>query len=245
MQAQSLLTQPLGPRYNLQFGGDVQTRRYQDAPEFSNTRWSVNSGLQFRRGDIAVLGNLQAGQNYVDGEDNHDFGAVTAALEWGRGVDRRFTFSAKYGALRYAEGLTVRDVDQALISAGFGQRFNWAYGSEFGFDLAVGQDEAQEEGSPFGRDLLGASVRGVVQLRPALRLNFATHYLDADYDGEFVGLARQDEQWFTNLSLQMTHNRFKNWTAELLGRYVDNSSSVGLYDYDRVELGLGLKWLLN
>lgn len=244
-QLSSELSNPLSPRLSWQLGANLIARQYADAEEFSNNRWALASGLSYRLGDTTVNGTLSGGQTFVDGEKNQDFAAFTLGLVQRASEFWHWRSAAKAGLLRHGEDLTVRDVDQYLLTAGAGRRLNWAYGSEFGFDLALGQDQAVDEASPFGRDLIGLSLTGAIQLSPGLRLNLAGHYLDAEYDGEFVGSTRKDEQLFTDLSLQFTHNRWKNWSILLLSRYVENSSSIELYDYDRLDLGLGLTWLLE
>ncbi len=244
-QLSSELSSPLGPRLSWLLGANLIARQYADAEEFSHNRWALASGLRYRVGDTTFSSTLSGGQTFVDGSQNQNFAALSLGVLQRQSEFWHWRGAAKAGVLRHGDDLEVRDVDQFLLTAGAGRRLSWGYGSEFGLDLAIGRDKAVAEDSPFGRDLIGLTLSGAIHLSPGLRLNLAGHYLEADYDGDFVGTAREDEQLFTDLSLQYTHNRWKNWSILLLSRYVENSSSVELYDYDRLDLGLGLTVLLE
>ena len=66
--------------------------------------------------------------------------------------------------------------------------------------------------------------------------------LETDYDGLFFGSLREDEQ--TTALLQMEFRDVFSAGLVITPRilYVDNDSGVGLYKYDRTEVGVNVRW---
>lgn len=236
---------PFSPRWRWLNLAQASHRSYTDADEFNTLQWRVGSGLSYRQGDWELSGRVSGGQTYLDGEQNNDVTAINAAwrLNVSPLLSTRLQF--KLGSIRYADALSVRDVDQWLVSAGFSRRVNLAYGSEFGLDLIGGRDDAVENTSPNSRDVLGAGLFASTQLSPRWRLQLNSNLLQADYEGLFFGIERSDVQWFTVAGLRFTDNRWRNWAIGLEASYVDNQSDVDIYEYDRLDIALRVSWMLN
>lgn len=236
---------PFSPRWRWLNLAQASHRSYTDADEFNTLQWRVGSGLSYRQGDWELSGRVSGGQTYLDGEQNNDVTAFNATwrLNVSPLLSTRLQF--KLGSIRYADALSVRDVDQWLVSAGFSRRVNLAYGSEFGLDLIGGRDDAVESTSPNSRDVLGAGLFASTQLSPRWRLQLNSNLLQADYEGLFFGIERSDVQWFTVAGLRFTDNRWRNWAIGLEASYVDNQSDVDIYEYDRLDIALRVSWMLN
>lgn len=236
---------PVSPRWRWVNMAQVSNRSYTDADEFNTMQWRLGTGLSYRQGDWELSGNLSGGQTYLDGEQNNDVAALNGAwrLNLSPLLSTRLQF--KLGTIRYQDALSVRDVDQWLVSAGFSRRVTLAYGSEFGLDLIGGRDDAVESNSPNSRDVLGAGAFVSSQITPHWRVQLKSNLLQADYDGSFFGIERSDVQWFTVAGLRFTDNRWKNWAFGLDASYVDNQSDVDIYEYDRLDIALRVSWMLN
>lgn len=236
---------PFSPRWRWLSMAQLSNRSYTNADEFNTQQWRLGTGLSYRQGDWELSSRVSAGQTYLDGESNNDIAALNAA--WRLNVSPRLQtrLQFKLGNVRYDDALSVRDVDQWLMSAGFSRRVNLAYGGEIGLDLIGGHDEAVENASPYSRDVLGAGFFTATQLSPRWRLQFNTNLLKGRYDGTFFGIERNDVQWFTVTGLHFSDNRLRNWAFGLELSYVDNQSDVDLYEYERLDLALRVSWMLK
>jgi hypothetical protein len=66
--------------------------------------------------------------------------------------------------------------------------------------------------------------------------------LSTEYDGLFFGLSREDSQFTTAVRLEF-RNVFTDGLTLMPGlTYVENDSDVALYEYDRMEIGLLIRW---
>ena len=238
-------SRPLSPRFRWFGSGRANTRQFSDADELSTVHFGLGTGLGYRRGDWQTSLRFNASQLLVDGEENNDY--VSASLGWAHSGASFWTWraQAQYGQVRYDE-VSIRDVDQVLLALGATRRLNWIYGAELGMDLIGGVDEAVEDGSPNGRDIVGVSLSGILQFTPRWQASLSSHYLLAEYDGLFVsGLEREDQQLSTEIAVSFSDNRWRNWSLRAGALFVDNSSDVELFDYDRLDATLSLRRLFN
>ena len=65
----------------------------------------------------------------------------------------------------------------------------------------------------------------------------------SDYDGLFFGARREDTQLTSTLQLEFRDVLTPGLTIAPRIRYIDNDSGVALYDYDRTEVGLLIRWM--
>jgi hypothetical protein len=73
-------------------------------------------------------------------------------------------------------------------------------------------------------------------------LHLSAGYLTTDYDGLFFGAPREDDQFTTMLRLEFRDVLTDGLSFMPMLRYVDNASDVPLYEYDRTEIGLIVRW---
>ena len=105
----------------------------------------------------------------------------------------------------------------------------------------AGVEEADQTGSPFGRDLAGLRAGLSFLLTPRFTLSTGIAGLRSDYDGVFFGQTREDTQGSAQLGWA--------WRAGWLGGgalrgqllYVNNDSDIPLYNYERWDAGLSLR----
>lgn len=93
------------------------------------------------------------------------------------------------------------------------------------------------------RDLYGAGYRWLHQFSPKWLGTLSTEYLEADYDqiNPLFELFREDEQFRFDLGLDyLTANAWK-WKLRL--SYIDNSSTVSIFDYQRNKIWLGVEYV--
>jgi hypothetical protein len=66
--------------------------------------------------------------------------------------------------------------------------------------------------------------------------------LQSDYDGLFFGMTREDTQLNAVLQLEFRDVWTDGLTLAPRLRFVGNDSDVALYEYDRTEVGLLIRW---
>lgn len=240
LDAQAEISVPLSARWYGVIGAQAQTRQYTDTTELSTSQGGLSSSLNYRRGNWQLASSLSASQAYVDGQVNSTYASLGGSWTYANASPWRYSSSIKYGLARYEGSLLVRNVNQALLALGVTRRTGWGSGSELGVNLLAGQDEAQEPGSPYGRDLLGLGAQFTSQLNVNWMVDSHAQFLRSAYAGAFFGLEREDQQWSAGIGIRHAVPRWTDWQLRLAASYLDNRSDVGIYSYDRIDAALSL-----
>ena len=174
--------------------------------------------------------------------------ALSAGLDLGLarqlGPNWELASVARVGSLRYQQDdLEILDVDRYLgtlsvVRAGLGTA-----GGRMGVSALFGADSATENDSPYGNNRLGGRFFTGWPLGARGNLFFDAGYLVTDYDSppDFFGEDREDRQWTAALSTE-----YRDWPARGYSlvptlRFTNTDSTVSLYEYDRLELGVYLR----
>lgn len=244
-----LLSVPLSTRwdYNLRF--NFMQRRNLSAT-FANTDRAGLSNEFTWRGDYTRL-RFGAGLHtaYLDSrapyDGDHvqsggvlDFGArwLLGDTPWQVGTD------VVAAALRHDRRTRVLDVDQYL-SAFVLDYVGGESKPSFGLALIYGEAQAKQGGSPYGRDQYGVRFSSSWPVGSPGRMYAHVGILESDYDGRFFGRNRDDTEYSTGLSAVLRVFPSQSWSLIPHLTYIHNQSSVALYDYDRTEIGLAIRWL--
>ncbi len=233
-------SKPVSTRFGWYSGGRASIRHNPDADFVDATVISGNGGMNWQRGAFFGRAGLDAYWATRDGDPNQDYAGLDAVF--GKRLSERWDLSLgiRGGALRFDDAIDVMDVNRTLLTARLG--FNFPTSGGFSFELVGGSDSERRSSSPYGNSKLGGRMTLYAPLGDD-RLFFASSgSLTSDYDGMFFGAAREDTQISTLLQIE-----FRNvWTDGLSLtpriRHTDNDSNVALYDYDRVEVGLIIRW---
>lgn len=188
----------------------------------------------FGRAGLDAYGALR------DGESNESY--LGADLRIGRQVGASWEFDAalRYGQLAHDSSIEILDVDRLLYTLGAAWRY--APLGSLKLELIGGEDDEREAGSPYGNSKLG----GRLSLSAPLGEHFlfaSVGSLTSDYDGLFFGGPREDTQRSTLLQLEFRDVFTDGLSISPRIRYVDNESDVSLYEYDRTEVGLTIRWM--
>ena len=133
-------------------------------------------------------------------------------------------------------------MNRFLYTLGVTRRFHAALISV----QAIGGDESEvQSGSPYGNSKTGGRLSINAQVGSSALLFASIGALKSDYDGLFFGAAREDKQLTSFVQLE-----FRDFLTDGLSiaprvRYVDNESDVDLYEYDRTEYGVMVRWASN
>ncbi len=175
-----------------------------------------------------------------DGHFNEKYGGVN--LELGRRIGDRWDISAnvRYGPQRYEDNIDILDVDRLLYSVGLRRRV-MDRGS-VKVDLIGGDDSERQGGSPYGNSKSGGRLSFMAPLSENVRVSGSLGTLETEYDGLFFGVPREDEQMQATLQMEIRDVFSAGLTIVPRILYVDNESDVGLYQYDRTEVGVLIRW---
>lgn len=177
-------------------------------------------------------------QVLLDGQDNHDVTAVDLAGSVAA-YGAQFGANARFAQTRYVDALSLQDVDTTIFGLSTSAPL-FDLPAQVGFAATQGYDEPSRAGSPFGRDVQG--LRAFIAAQPGPhRIGLSVGTLTADYDKPFFGATRSDDQLGASLAYQWTALQAQGWLVGANVNYVQNSSSVPLYDYERMDAGLSLR----
>lgn len=217
-------------------------------PQASFADSDVLSGSLRLRQETATQRRTLALQGFglrLDGESNSR--AATVNGDW----QFRLTDSLwlgpmlRWGVVRYEGTLEVKDVDQWALGAAASWRFGaQGQGTLQGFAL-FGHDDPRLPGSRYERDFLRASASLGWRFNQRVYGALSASVEDSDYDAIFF------EQTFDAPREDLTYRgrgtldwQFGDrWRLSHSISYVLNDTDVDIFQYERFELGLGLRYV--
>ena len=197
-------------------------------------------GMNWQRGDWFGRAGVDSYWASRDGSANESYAGGDLLFGRHLGVDWDLTLGLRGGAQRYDSSIEVLDVDRVMYTLGLSQRFMTL--GRMSLELTGGNDNATETGSPYGNSKIGGRISLSTPLGNASFLHASIGSVESDYDGLFFGVPREDRQ-----ITMLVQFEFRDvWTEGLsltpLARYIDNESNLSLYEYDRTEIGLLIRW---
>ena len=226
------------------FGWFVGARAsYRDNPDAPFVDAGVVSGLlsmNWRNGAFFGRVGIDAYTASRDGESNETYGGANVLL--GRSFGDRWDLSLaiRSGALNYDESIDVLDVTRTLYTLAASYRL--ATRGKLSVEAIGGNDDARENGSPYGNSKTGGRIAITTGLGEKTYLTATIGSLTSDFDGLFFGAAREDRQTTSLLQFEFHDVWTKGLTLAPRLRYIDNESDIDLYTYNRTEFGLMIRW---
>ena len=237
--AGGLVSYPFKPGWRLLGTGNAGYRGNPDASFVDSQVLRVAGALEWRPNvyELSLAPNFAMAM--LDGEDNHQ--VVGVDLAGTRHFDRaRVSLNARSAQTRYADGLEVLDVDTLVFGVAAQYTTTAMPRVQYLGALTFGSDDAVEPGSAFGRDITGARVGAVIDFGGGHAMLAALSFLTADYDPSAFG-DRSDDQLAANFGYEWGGWRAVGWTLRGTLNYTDNSSTVALYEYDRLDAGVSIR----
>jgi len=134
-------------------------------------------------------------------------------------------------ALERADGVTRLGADAIRYAADGSVRI----------EAIGGQDSEQVSGSPYGNSKAGGRLSLDTRLGGAW-IRGSIGVLSSDFDGLFFGTPREDTQASGVLEVEFRDAFVDGLSIIPTVRYIDNDSDVDLYEYNRAEFGIRLRW---
>ncbi len=234
-------TVPRSARFAWQLGARASYRRNPDASFVDSGVASTAGGMTWRSGSIFGRAVIDAYWASRDGDSNESYTGIDVLL--GRQLNEQWDIRAsiRSGALRYDDSIEVLDVNRTLYTVGASYRF--ASRGRFSIEAIGGSDDEQQSGSPYGNSKSGGRLSLGVPLGDSNYLYASVGSLKSDYDGLFFGLPREDTQQTSILQIEFRDVLTDGLTIAPRLRYVDNDSDFSLYNYQRLEGGLLIRWV--
>jgi len=235
------LTVPKSAAFAWQLGARAGYRKNPDASFVDTGVVNVVGGMNWRSGANFGRANVDAYWASRDGESNESYSGVNLLV--GRQLNERWELSASLrgGALRYDDAIEILDVNRVLYTLGAAYRFGSR--GRFSAEAIGGSDDEQQSGAPYGNSKAGYRLSFNTAIGQSAFLSASVGSLTSDYDGLFFGVPREDEQLTSILQLEFRNAFTDGLSIAPRIRYIDNDSDVALYDYDRMEIGLLIRWV--
>lgn len=231
--------EPLSAQWALLFQGGLAATTYFDEDDFSTDSGAVSAALIYRTPTLTV--SVQPNARYV--QQNHHLDETLV------GVTSRATLSldpvwSVTGSAGYARRNVAvdeqRDADLWLATAGFSHVL--ANGGQLGAEYLLQRNKAREDFNAYWQH--GPLVYYTQSLMPGLIGTASYRFGISDYDERLAIFAetREDKQHVLGAGLEWD---ISQWTAPGLSAraqysYIDTSSTVDLYEYDRHIVNTGL-----
>ncbi len=216
-----------------------------DADFVDQTLVSLGSAWQKVWGPTRATIGASGYYGWLDGSRHAWSGGADLGLARRFGIGWEGAITGRVAALRYAESdLGDLDVNRYIGSLGLTRSGLGSRNGRVGVALLYGQDDEQAAGSAYGNERLGARVFAGWQLGPGATAWFESGYLNTDFDDApgFFGTDRDDDQWTASFTTLYQGWPLKGYSLAPTIRYTRTDSNVALYDYDRLELGVFLRW---
>ncbi len=233
-------SKPRSTRVAWYTSGRLAYRHNPDADFVDSALVSAAGGMSWQRGKFFGRAGLDAYWSARDGNANQNQVGLDTLFGRRLGGQWDLSLGVRGGALRYDDNIDIMDVNRVMFTGRLGRAFS--SGGSFGFELVGGNDSERRSNSPYGNSKLGGRITLYAPVGNDRMLYFSSGSLTSDYDGLFFGTPREDTQVSTLIQIE-----FRNVLKDGLSltprlRHIDNDSDVALYDYDRLEISLNLRW---
>lgn len=233
-------TLPRSASFAWHLGANAGYRKNPDASFVDSGILSGTGGLIWRSGANFGRLNVDAYGATRDGESNESYTGGNFLI--GRHLNERWdlNLTLRSGALRYDEAIDVLDVNRSLVTLGLAYRFQSR--GRLVLEAIGGSDSEQQSGSPYGNSKTGGRLSVSTSIGDTTYLFASVGSLTSDYDGLFFGSSREDTQLTSILQFEFRDVFTDGLIVVPRLRYIDNDSDVALYDWDRTEVGLLIRW---
>ncbi len=222
------------------YSGRLGHRDNSDASFVNSTSLNGYAGGTWQRGNWFGRAGVDGNWASRDGDANENYAGLDLLFGNRFAEDWDITLGLRGGAQRFDSKIEVLDVDRFLYTLGVSRRFSGT--SRLSLQVIGGSDSEKRAGSPYGNSKVGGRLSFSTDIGNAAFLHASVGTLMTDFDGLFFGLSREDTQTTTALQVEFRNVLTDGLTLVPGLRYVDNESDISLYEYDRTEIGLLIRW---
>lgn len=237
----------LRPALKLDGRVNVQVRRN---PQASFADSEVFSGALRLRHERAGQRRTIAVQAYglrLDGDSNSSAANVVGDWQFRIGQSWWLGPLARFGIVRYEDSLQIKDANQWALGATASWQFGTSGQGALNASLLGGHDDPRDAASRYERDFIRLSGSLNWRFHERVAGMLSASYEDSDYDTVFF------EQAFTQPRSDITYRgrgtldwrMTRRWHLSHSLSYTLNVTDISVFEYERFELGLGLRYVLH
>lgn len=236
-------THTLTPKLKLFVGADVKKRNSPDASAFSNGTLAGHAGLRYGEDENNFTVSLQKSRFYLAGDPNRDTTGATG--QWAYTVNPRFQISlfGAYNLNRYlSAALQSEDMDQTIAGIGWLYALD-AEGKTLLSSTVYAGHEAQHRVRADGsKDFRGVRIAAQHSLRDDLAVFGSVGLQNGDYNKQNVAFLQTRTDWLYDASLGLNWRVKDNWSVKPQLSWSKNDSNIIIYDYDRTDASVTVRW---
>jgi tetratricopeptide (TPR) repeat protein len=235
-------THVVNPKLKVFIGADVDKIQNPEASSFDNGFIAAHAGLTYGEDDNNFSVALESSRFYL-GVPNRDTNGVIG--QWKYTVNPRYQLNlfGSYNLIRYdSDSLSSEDINQAIGG------INWLYALDEGGKAVLSStlfagNEADVNHRVDGSKMIrGARVAIQQSLRDDLALFCSLALQDGDYDRVNVAFQKQREDYEVDAAGGLNWKINDTWSLRPQISYSRNNSNISLYEYDRMNISLNLRW---
>lgn len=236
----SRYTKALSPRSELAADARLSYRHNASAPSLDTTQLKLGTQYTYRENKREFVIGASLLSAAVDNDYSRSNFTVHTSLS--KGLSDKLTWfgDMRGGFLRFDEGLKIRDVDHGSIASGLSLQGTGTRRAQIRGLAVLGKESTVQTGSPYSRVLRGARISSSALANAWTRVSLSGGVLESTFARPFFGQAREDEQLDVTLAFAWQNVPFARWGMQNWWRWVDNQSSVALFDYDGFQVGMSL-----
>ncbi|WP_286237244.1 porin family protein [Neptuniibacter halophilus] len=229
----------------LQFDASSDLRYYHTEPEQDYKRFRVSGGHLWKNSHSQYLLQFSYDKYQLDREDYRD--QVGAKLVWSQQLTGRSVIKS-FAAINGLDYVDNNWKDATLYTLGS----NYFYAADGGWKPLyfmggfIGAQKPENGGiladGQVDQTFYGVSAGAQFSPSESLRFTPALTYQSSDYQGEdwLYGIKRSDDFLLLNLNMEWRFN--PSWSLQANYSFTDVDSNIELYEYDRQQVMLGLRY---
>jgi len=242
------ITSPVAPGWVINSSLTGAFRFNHDLDEFNTATGTLQLGMARLYKQSRYKAGLLYQQFNLDGNDYRTLAGLN--LEWNYSLSQksRFITILQYATLEYQD-IPLNDSDLSTLSLGFNHTFSGPL-SPMLFTSLNFSNESADSNDPGAldnteRDILGIQLGTALTFTSKLALQISASYQNSEYAGAQVFAAfnnaiREDDYTTADINLLWVFRR--DWRLDTKFTYLDNSSNIEIYNYDRNIFRLNLNY---
>lgn len=234
----SKYTKSLSARSEVSASARLGYRHNPSASSLDTTQLRLGTNFTHREGPREFVIGATLLSAAVDSEYSRSNLTIHSSLSADFGKKLSWFGDVRAGVLRFDDALRVRDVDHGSIASGLLLNGEGNRQAQLRGLVVLGKEATVHGGSPYSRVLRGVRFDSSVLGNAWTRISLSGGVLESTFADLFFGEKRIDKQTDLTLAFAWQNVPTARWGIQNWWRWVDNQSSVALFDYDGFQVGM-------
>ncbi|OIQ74462.1 tetratricopeptide repeat protein [mine drainage metagenome] len=237
------ITRVINPDLKVFVGTDVSKRDNPDAASFNSGSIDAHAGMRYGEDASNFTLALQKGRFYLGGLPNRDSGGVTG--QWQYAVNSLFQINlfGAYSLSRYVDpAYQPNDVNTAIAGASWTCMLDAEGGNVINTTIFAGNESQQNVRADGNKDFRGVRLAVQHALPGNLALYGSLGVQNGGYDKVNVAFAQLREDWQYDVAAGLNWRMAERWSIRPQLAWTRNQSNIPIYQYDRTDASMTLRW---